>query len=151
MTSSKVSTPRVEAGLRMVEESALAYFGRAASSSVQGLLALPNSLGERCKSSRSTSAPSSSKAAWTSLGREEPRVRGFDPFRRTRGWRCARFAVRIRGFRLFAVRSRLGRSPGVSGNDGGRRDRKIASRFPAPCAPEWKACVRRSEVSCPLP
>ena len=27
MTSSKVSTPRVEAGLRMVEESALAYFG----------------------------------------------------------------------------------------------------------------------------
>src|SRR5829696_8277102 len=61
----------------------------AASSSIQGLLALPNSLGERCKSSRSTSAPSSSKAAWTSLGREEPRVRGFDPFRRTRGWRCA--------------------------------------------------------------
>src|SRR5215203_1248443 len=51
----------------------------AASSSVQKLLSLPNSLGERCKSSRNASAPSSSKAACTSLGREEPGVRDFKP------------------------------------------------------------------------
>src|SRR5215208_336496 len=51
----------------------------AASSSLQRLLSLPNSLGERCKSSRNASAPSWSKAAWTSLGREEPGVRDFRP------------------------------------------------------------------------
>src|SRR5215208_485219 len=51
----------------------------AASASVQRLLSLPNSLGEQCKSSCNASAPSWSKAAWTSLGREEPGVRDFRP------------------------------------------------------------------------
>ncbi len=41
----------------------------------EAALCLPNSLGERCKSFRKASALSSSKAARTSLGREEPGVR----------------------------------------------------------------------------
>src|SRR5215212_1775073 len=51
----------------------------AAPSSVQRVLCLPNSLGERCKSSLRASAPPSSKAARVRLGLEEPGVRALRP------------------------------------------------------------------------
>src|SRR5512132_2676596 len=61
----------------------------AASLSVQRLLFLPNSLGERCISSRRERALSSSKAAWTSLGREEFALRASSP-RPLKSWMASR-------------------------------------------------------------
>src|SRR5215210_1717492 len=57
----------------------------AAISKVQRLLSYPNSLGDRWSISRKASALLSSKAAWTSLGREEPGVRARRP-RSLKAW-----------------------------------------------------------------
>jgi hypothetical protein len=52
---------------------------KAAISSVQRLLSLPNSLGEQLRISRKASALCSSKAAWVLLGREEPATKAPSP------------------------------------------------------------------------
>src|SRR5215212_10412711 len=61
----------------------------AASLSVQRVLCLPNSLGERCNSSRRERALCSSKAAWTSVGREEIALRASSP-RLLKSWMASR-------------------------------------------------------------
>ena len=61
----------------------------AAISSVQRLESWPNSLAERCKSSRRASALSSSKAAWMRFGREEPASRASGPLS-LKAWMASR-------------------------------------------------------------
>jgi hypothetical protein len=61
----------------------------AAIASVQRLVSLPNSLGERCSISLKASAPFSSKAAWVLLRREEPATRASRP-RSLKSWIASR-------------------------------------------------------------
>jgi hypothetical protein len=61
----------------------------AAIASVQRLLSLPNSLGERCSSSLKASALFSSKVAWVRWGREEPATRASRP-RSLKTWIASR-------------------------------------------------------------
>ena len=111
-----------------------------ASLSVQRVLCLPNSLGERCKSSRRErereSALCSSKAAWTSVGREEIALRASSRrLLKSRGWRRALFAVRTPGFWLSVVRARREHWLKVSGNGGVQRLRRSEDLPLAPRAP----------------
>src|SRR5215210_3831202 len=61
----------------------------AACSNVQKLSSTPKFLGLWCRSSFRAQAPSSSKAAWTSAGREEPFTRASSP-RSSKSWMTSR-------------------------------------------------------------
>src|SRR3712207_2148127 len=61
----------------------------AAISSVQRLVSLPNSLGERWSNSRNCSALFSSKAAWVLLGREDLATKASNP-RSLKSWMASR-------------------------------------------------------------
>src|SRR5215203_5238882 len=74
----------------------------AAIASVHQVLCLPNSLGERCKSScRASRLPSAPKAAWVRFGREEPAMRASRP-RRLKSWMALRTVWEVHP-RLLAI------------------------------------------------
>src|ERR671911_2348882 len=88
-TPSHVSVARMVSPLTSSFVSPSSKLTSAASLSVQRVLCLPNSLGERCNSSRRESALCSSKAAWTSVGREEIALRASSP-RLLKSWMASR-------------------------------------------------------------
>src|SRR5829696_3048080 len=88
-TPSRESVARMVSPLTRSLVSPSSKLTSAASLSVQRVLCLPNSLGERCNSSRRASALCSSKAAWTSVGREEIALRASSP-RSSKSWMASR-------------------------------------------------------------
>ena len=88
-TPSRESVARMVCPLTRSLVSPSSKLTSAASLSVQRVLCLPNPLGERCSSSRRESALCSSKAAWTSVGREEIALRASSP-RLLKSWMASR-------------------------------------------------------------
>src|SRR5215210_2949883 len=88
-TPSRESVARMVSPLTRSFVSPSSKLTSAASLSVQRLLCLPNSLGERCNSSRRERTLFSSKAAWTSVGREEIALRASSP-RLLKSWMASR-------------------------------------------------------------
>src|SRR5215204_13400 len=86
----------------------------AAIASVQSVLPLPKFLGFWCRISRSASVALSSKAAWTSLGREEPALRAPRPLS-SKSW--------------MALRTLWEPHPRFSAIRGGRSRRELAKRI----------------------
>src|SRR5215203_5473507 len=113
----------------------------AAIASVQKVLCLPNLLGWWWSISRRDSASPASKAAWTSLGREEPAWRPPRP-RSLKSWMASRTVCEPPP-RFSAMRG--ARSPRALAKRIWHR--RSATRSPEPCVPPLKAYVQRSEVS----
>src|SRR5215211_3986683 len=88
-TPSRESVARMVSPLTRSFVSPSSKLTSAASLSVQRLLCRPNSLGERCNICRRARALCSSKAAWTSLGREELALRASSP-RSLKSWMASR-------------------------------------------------------------
>src|SRR5512133_792067 len=119
----------------------------AAIASVQSVLPLPKFLGLWCRISRSASVALWSKAAWTSLGCEEPALRAPRP-RLLKSWMALRTVCwPHRGSWLCGASVRHENWLEGSGSGEGRRHRRSATRPQALGAPPSKAYVRRSEVS----
>src|SRR5215213_279726 len=106
-TPSLASVARMVSPVTLLSVRPCSKLTSAAIASVQKVPSLPNSLGCRWSICRRDSASPSSKAAWTSLGREEPGVKAPRP-RSLKSWMALR-AVWEPHPRFSAIRG--GRSP----------------------------------------
>src|ERR671910_2437528 len=88
-TPSRESVARMVSALTRLSVMPSSKLTSAAIASVQKAPSLPNSLGRWWSISRRVSIPPSSKAAWTSLGREEPAWRASRP-RSLKSWMALR-------------------------------------------------------------
>src|SRR5215207_43502 len=107
----------------------------AAIASVQSVLPLPKFLGFWCRISRSASVALSSKAAWTSLGREEPALRAPRP-RSSKSWMALR-TVCCPHPRLLAMRGEC--SPRELARRIWQRRRTKASEERNPASSSWRS------------
>src|SRR5215203_4515746 len=140
-TPSLASVARMVSPLTCLSVMPSSKLTSAAIASIQKVLCLPNLLGWWWSISRRDSASPASKAAWTSLGREEPAWRPPRP-RSLKSWMASRTVCEPPP-RFSAMRG--ARSPRALAKRIWHR--RSATRSPEPCVPPLKAYVQRSEVS----